>query len=85
MVGSLNAWDPILRGCSIVAFSDNEGALSCTIRGTSVNPYGAAIVQETRDGFADEPSRDDSCEGLGAKVDVDFSALASSVLGAWGE
>ena len=49
LLGSFKAWGPILRGCNIVAGSDNEGALSCIIRGASDNLCGAAIVQETRD------------------------------------
>ncbi|CAE7395842.1 ubiad1 [Symbiodinium pilosum] len=45
----LRTWSGLLRGCNVVVFSDNQGALGAMISGSSDNECGALIVNRTHD------------------------------------
>ena len=45
----LCAWSGLIRGCNVVVFSDNQGALGAMISGSSDNECGSLIVNRTHD------------------------------------
>ena len=43
----LETWSRLFKGCNVIVFTDNEGALNCMIHGTSKNDVGGRIVLAT--------------------------------------
>ena len=44
ILAGLLTWKPIIQGCSVIVFTDNEAALMSMIRGVSKNDSGARLV-----------------------------------------
>ena len=45
----LEVWSKLFKGCNLIAFTDNEGALNCMIHGASKNEVGGRIVLATHE------------------------------------
>ena len=47
----LEVWSRLFKGCNLIVFADNEGALNCKIHGASKNEVGGCIVLATHELF----------------------------------
>ena len=45
----LEVWSKLFKGCNLIVFTDNEGALNCMIHGASKNEVGGRIVLATHE------------------------------------